>query len=94
MDAPEDMKVPIGLPFTTQTAVHISEGDPPIPPTEDLPNVHQEASNFDGDYVLANSILFLQDFGWWNEIAYAIPEGDIGRVFEILKVCQSLFIYF
>ena len=63
-DAPEAMKVPIGLPFTTQTVVHISEGDPPISLTEDLPNVHQEASNFDGDCVLANSILFLQDFGW------------------------------
>ncbi|KIJ89643.1 hypothetical protein K443DRAFT_154869, partial [Laccaria amethystina LaAM-08-1] len=43
-------------------------------------------NNFDGDRVLANSILFLQDFGWWTEIAYAVPEGDIGRVFEILKI--------
>ena len=93
-DAPGAMKVPIRLPFTTQIAVHISEGDPPIPPTEDLPNVHQEASNFDGDCVLANSFFSLQDFGWWNKITYAIPEGDIGRVFKILKVRQSLFIYF
>jgi hypothetical protein len=63
-----------------------AEFDPPFLPTENVPKVHQEAENFDGDRVLANSILFLQDFGWWIEISYAVPEGDIGRAFEILKV--------
>jgi hypothetical protein len=47
---------------------------------------HVEAEGFNGDQVLANSALFLEDFGWWIEAAYAIPEGDIGRVSEILKV--------
>lgn len=47
---------------------------------------HVEAKGFDGDRVLANAILFLQDAGWWVEANYAVPDGDIGRVFEILKV--------
>jgi len=48
--------------------------------------VHKEVDGFDSDHVLANSILFLEDFGWWIEAAHAIPEGDVGRVNEILKV--------
>ncbi|THU84698.1 hypothetical protein K435DRAFT_573488, partial [Dendrothele bispora CBS 962.96] len=42
--------------------------------------------NFTGDRVLANTILFKSEFVLWLEMAYAIPEGDIGRAFEILKV--------
>lgn len=92
-NAPPAMKVTVGPPFTAQTvtAADISEGDSPCLPTEDLPKVHQEDVHFDGDRVLANSILFLQDFGWWTEIAYAVPEGDIGRVFEIMKVSPSAY---
>ncbi|KAJ7934725.1 hypothetical protein B0H13DRAFT_1700476 [Mycena leptocephala] len=26
------------------------------------------------------------EFGWWVELNYAIPEGDVGRVLEILKI--------
>lgn len=54
--------------------------------TEDGPKVHKEPPGFDGDRVLSNAILFLMEFGWWIELNYAIPEGDVGRVFEILKV--------
>ncbi|KAF8232602.1 hypothetical protein L208DRAFT_1377576 [Tricholoma matsutake] len=60
--------------------------EPPTLPAENLPKVHQETDKFDGDRVLANSIFFLQDFGWWIELTYAVPEGGIGRIFEILKV--------
>lgn len=87
------MKVPFGPPQNASSGrtldmigTDISESDPFALPTEHIPKVHQEADDFDGDRVLANSILFLQDFGWWIEVAYAVPEGDIGRVFEILKV--------
>ena len=82
-----------------ETATQINEDaevDPPSLPTENVPKVHEEAEDFDGDRVLANCILFLQDFGWWIEISYAVPEGDIGRAFEILKVkmkFQKLEIY-
>lgn len=51
--------------------------------------VHVEKPGFDGDRVLANEQLFLQDHGWWIEAAYAVPEGDVGRVYEILKVCYE-----
>jgi len=54
------------------------DDNPPPLPSENLPKVHIETENFDGDRVLANSILFMQDFGWWIEIAYAVSEGDIG----------------
>ncbi|KAJ7660455.1 hypothetical protein B0H17DRAFT_954170, partial [Mycena rosella] len=30
--------------------------------------------------------IFLQDFGWWIEFSKAVPEGDIGRVWEIVKL--------
>ncbi|EDR04537.1 uncharacterized protein LACBIDRAFT_330448 [Laccaria bicolor S238N-H82] len=89
-DAPDRMKVPFHAPISNirslDIAMDISQAAPPALPTEDVPKVHHEADKFDGDWVLANSILFLQDFGWWTEISYAVPEGDIGRVFEILKV--------
>ncbi|KAF8168605.1 hypothetical protein K438DRAFT_2064437 [Mycena galopus ATCC 62051] len=53
---------------------------------KDGPKIHEELPGFDGDRVLSNSILFLMEFGWWIELNYAIPEGDVGRVLEILKV--------
>lgn len=53
---------------------------------EDAPQVHTERSSFTGDRVLRNSQIFMQDFGWWMEFSHAVPEGDIGRVWEIMKV--------
>jgi len=35
---------------------------------------------------LANADLFKLDFGLWIEAQWAVAEGDIGRVLEILKV--------
>ncbi|KAJ7799790.1 hypothetical protein B0H13DRAFT_1673295, partial [Mycena leptocephala] len=72
--------------------VDIIEGEttqkPPVPAKtpEDAPKVHQEKDGFTGDRVLRNSQIFMQDFGWWIEFAHAVPEGDIGRVWEIMKV--------
>ncbi|KAJ7711627.1 hypothetical protein B0H16DRAFT_1261521, partial [Mycena metata] len=50
------------------------------------PQTHKEPAGFNGDRVLSNSILFLREFGWWVEMYYAIPEGDVGRLMEILKI--------
>ncbi|KAJ7711812.1 hypothetical protein B0H16DRAFT_1232979, partial [Mycena metata] len=36
-------------------------------------------------------ILFLREFGWWVEMNYAIPEGDVGRLMEILKIYMFTF---
>ena len=97
-DAPAPMKVEFDSSWTrsalgvlslqeTNMAPDTQDTQANVPhPNENLPKAHQESKNFDGDRVLANSILFLQDFGWWMELAYAIPEGDIGRAFEVLKV--------
>ncbi|KAJ7488761.1 hypothetical protein B0H11DRAFT_1860327 [Mycena galericulata] len=52
----------------------------------DGPKIHTEEAGFDGDRVFANAILFLMEFGWWVELNYVIPEGDVGRVMEILKI--------
>ncbi|KAJ7697655.1 hypothetical protein B0H17DRAFT_1130259 [Mycena rosella] len=57
---------------------------------KDGPKAHREPPGFDGDRVLSNAILFLMDFGWWVELNYAIPEGDVGRVMEILKVFSPI----
>ncbi|RDB16838.1 hypothetical protein Hypma_002483 [Hypsizygus marmoreus] len=53
---------------------------------ESKKKIHVEEKGFDGDRVLANAILFLQDAGWWIEASYAVSEGDIGRVYEIVKI--------
>ncbi|KAJ7898724.1 hypothetical protein B0H13DRAFT_2337376 [Mycena leptocephala] len=53
---------------------------------EEGPKFHKEPAGFDGNRVLSNAILFLMEFGWWIELNYEIPEGDVGRVFEILKI--------
>ncbi|KAJ6461451.1 hypothetical protein C8R45DRAFT_842148 [Mycena sanguinolenta] len=58
----------------------------PSKAAEDAPQVHKERANFTGDRVLRNSQIFMQDFGWWIEFAHAVPEGDIGRVWEIMKI--------
>ncbi|KAF7358185.1 hypothetical protein MVEN_00867000 [Mycena venus] len=62
------------------------ESDAKSHDTEEGPKFHKEPPGFDGDRVLSNAILFLMEFGWWIELNYAIPEGDVGRVFEILKI--------
>ncbi|KAJ7815211.1 hypothetical protein B0H13DRAFT_2242621 [Mycena leptocephala] len=63
-----------------------AEDPPKTNATSDGPKVHKEEPGFDGDRVASNAILFLMEFGWWVELNYAIPEGDVGRVLEILKV--------
>lgn len=44
-----------------------------------------------GDRALANLILQLRDSFWYYEMCQATSDGDIGRVFEIIKVrlCNS-----
>ncbi|KAJ7687510.1 hypothetical protein B0H17DRAFT_1300716 [Mycena rosella] len=70
--------------------VDIAEPEPranPVPPkSDDAPKFHEEKEGFTGDRVLRNSQIFLQDFGWWIEFSKAVPEGDIGRVWEIMKL--------
>lgn len=39
-----------------------------------------------GDVALGNAILLIWDAFWYLEFATAVTEGDIGRVFDIIKV--------
>jgi hypothetical protein len=52
----------------------------------DKKSMHTEAPDFSGDRTLANECLFLQDMGWWVIAAHAVPDGEIGRLWEIMKV--------
>ena len=45
----------------------------------------------EGDRVLANSITFMRDAMMSHEMSYAIAEGDMGRVYEVMKVCLLHF---
>ncbi|KAG8729813.1 hypothetical protein FRC10_003434 [Ceratobasidium sp. 414] len=39
----------------------------------------------ESDQLVGNIILFMRDAFWYLKLASAIPEGDTGRVFEIIK---------
>ncbi|KII90232.1 hypothetical protein PLICRDRAFT_108509 [Plicaturopsis crispa FD-325 SS-3] len=88
--APVAKHFPIGSPWRGSPRC---DGDtaPATSTTPAQPTDHNDAAGFHGDRVLANEILFLQDMGWWIEAAYAVPEGDIGRVWEIMKACIIKF---
>ena len=45
-----------------------------------------EKPPFKGDHVLANSIALIQDAMISCEMSYAIAEGDVGCVYEVMKV--------
>ena len=46
------------------------------------------APPFQGDWPLANSVLLIRDGIWYMEVVRAVALGDIGRVWEVLKVCS------
>ncbi|KAJ6487520.1 hypothetical protein DFH09DRAFT_1252793 [Mycena vulgaris] len=62
--------------------------DPPAGTSEkkDAPKYHEERPGFTGDCVLRNSQIFMAEFGWFIEFLMAVPEGDIGRVWQIMKI--------
>jgi hypothetical protein len=41
---------------------------------------------FHGDWALANSILVMRDGVWFLEVCQTVAIGDVGRVWEIMKV--------
>lgn len=45
-----------------------------------------EPQQENSDQLLGNLVLYMRDTFWYLEFASAVPEGDIGRVFEIIKV--------
>lgn len=75
------LKFPLGDPY-----LHPATSCPNSSTPDSTPSAHEEKEGFTGDRVLANSILFKTVYSWWIEASYAIPEGDIGRVWEVMKV--------
>lgn len=49
-----------------------------------------ETKEFKGDLVLARSIAFMRDALLSREAAYAAADGDVGRLYETLKVDQNI----
>ncbi|KAG9084322.1 hypothetical protein FRC06_004122, partial [Ceratobasidium sp. 370] len=45
----------------------------------------------EADQLLGNITLFMCDAFWYLELALAVPEGDIGCVFEIMKLLRFVF---
>ncbi|KAF9021243.1 hypothetical protein BDZ89DRAFT_930664, partial [Hymenopellis radicata] len=86
-------KFPVGPAWNPSTTpvVPIVDDSPSNNVNEPGVKVHVEAKGFTGDRVLANSILFCRDFLWWLELSYAVSDGDIGRVMEVLKVWIFMF---
>ncbi|KAE9385362.1 hypothetical protein BT96DRAFT_949893 [Gymnopus androsaceus JB14] len=114
--APDNLKFPVGEPYSSSTLSHsqpsatddptmencnadvenvdAEEDEPAIQPKsakEKKPTLHIEEKGFTGD---PNSILFKMEYSWWIEAAYAIPDGDIGRVWEIMKVYTEYSLFF
>ena len=55
-----------------------------------------EMDQVEGDHILANSILLMQDAAIYLELNDAIHDGDTGRVMEVIKVsanAESLEVY-
>lgn len=48
--------------------------------------LNQVDKPFEGDRALANTISFMADACVLEEFHYAVAEGDVGRVYEAMKV--------
>ena len=59
------------------------------PETGQTLEVSDDSSSWRGDRLMANTVNFMRQTFWYIEFCSAVAEGDIGRVFEIIKV-QSL----
>lgn len=49
-----------------------------------------QLEGFEGDHCLANSILRMRDSLWHLEFNWAVAEGDIGRVMQVMSVSHCL----
>jgi len=82
--------VPLGslwVPFARDSTSEVITTVPTNQPAQNTPP-------FMGDRVLANSIAFIRDALVSREMAFAIAEGDVGRVYEMIKVCCNMKTHF
>ncbi|CDO73524.1 hypothetical protein BN946_scf185013.g159 [Trametes cinnabarina] len=107
LDAVEDLATDIDHPRTCEWKANVPLGSawtPPSPDQQDKSDCAQSANKgdnesktdspegpFHGDRVLANSISFLGDALVIQEFIYAMAEGDVGRVYEAMKMMLFTF---
>jgi hypothetical protein len=65
---------------------HLQRSDLAITPSASPSNNHTS-----GVQMLGNLTLLMRDMFLYLEFATAIPEGDVGRVFEVMKVSICAF---
>jgi hypothetical protein len=54
--------------------------------TKQTPNLALSPQAFYGDHVMSDSAYFMRDASLSREAAAAVAEGDVGRVYEVMKV--------
>jgi len=90
LDSEWSETVPLGSTWIPRPIIPSSVTDTAVnPATSKKPRKKKEkpvTRHPNGDRVLANSITFMRDALMSREISYAIADGDVGRVYEILKV--------
>ncbi|KAF8185692.1 hypothetical protein BJ912DRAFT_1060520 [Pholiota molesta] len=74
------------VPHGTESARHI-----PGMPTSNNIDTAAPAKKFDGDQVLARSVSFMRDAMFAREMTLATADGDVGRIWEIIKVMLFTF---
>jgi hypothetical protein len=60
-------------------------------PTKKSPGSDPADQPFFGDRVFAEAVTFKRDAMFARELAYATSEGDVGRMWECIKVCHLCF---
>lgn len=67
--------------------------DPPTPlvPLKTKKKAVEVTENFKGDQVLARSIAFMRDTFLSREASIAMADGDVGRLYEVIKVMVFTF---
>ncbi|KAH9931747.1 hypothetical protein B0H21DRAFT_813891 [Amylocystis lapponica] len=90
-----------GSPSSWEHVVPLGSAWTPTPVTASAPSATLSAQNtdtgekkpevFKGDRVLAQSITFMRDASVSREFAYSVAEGDVGRVYEAMKVMLFTF---
>lgn len=61
-------------------------GDAAVKSSSSTTEKMSNSTVFNGDQVLSNSIAFMRDTWVSREFLYAVAEGDVGRVYEAMKV--------
>lgn len=65
-----------------------SKGKARKPPAKEKTSTSDGGETFMGDRVLSNSVGFMRDALLSREVAEAVADGDVGRVYEVLKVIR------